>query len=198
MAKQVTPEFRASYPHLFKPQLNTLSNREEYSVLALFSPTADLTKLKAMAMEAITEKWGADQKKWPKKLRSPFRKHEEKEIENADGTKSLPAGFEPGGIFLTLKSKDRPSVVDQQVQPIIDTSEFYAGCYAKASVTVYAYEQAGNCGVSFGLGNVQKTRDGEPLGGTRSKPEQDFAPIATPSEDSIGGGSAKDASSLFN
>lgn len=201
MAKTVTPVFRVSYPHLFKPQLNKLSNKEEYSLLALFPKNADLTKLRTLAKEAAEEKWGADQKKWPKKFRSPFRNHDEKLIENDDGSKSYPPGYEQGGVFLTMKSKERPGVVDAQVQPILDPTEFYAGCYAVASVNVYAYDQAGNAGVAFGLGNVQKVKDGESLGGTRSKPENDFSPIAlTNGEDpsTAVNGEGKDAASLFS
>jgi hypothetical protein len=43
-----------------------------------------------------------------------------------------------------------------------------------ASVNFYAFNSNGNRGVACGLNNIQKLRDGEPLGG-RSRPEDDFA-----------------------
>lgn len=178
MAKPVTPTFRVSYPHVFEPALNKLSGKTEYSILCLFDSKADISAMKKAAMEAAAAKWGPDQKKWPKKFRSPFRKHEEKAEEQDNGSLLFPAGMEAGGVFVTMKSKERPAVVDQGLNKIIDKTDFYAGCYAVASYNVYAYEQMGNAGVSFGLGNIQKVKDGEPLGGSRSKPEDDFVAVA--------------------
>jgi hypothetical protein len=176
MANINTPVFRVSYPNVFKARRNDLNGKDEFSVVALFEKGADLTALKKAAQEAIIAKWGPDQAKWPKNLRSPFRDQAER-AKDVDGKRILPAGHVEGAIFLNLKSSQRPGVVDQNVQDIIDESQFYAGCFARASVNAYAYDQKGNRGVSFGLGNIQKVRDGEPLG-NRAKPEQDFAPIA--------------------
>lgn len=175
MANVNTPEFRVSYPSVFKARKNDLNGKDEYSVVALFKKGQDLTQLKAAAQKAITDKWGPDKAKWPANLRSPFRDQAER-AKDVDGKRVLPAGHEEGAIFLNLKSAQRPGVVDQNVQDILDESQFYAGCYARASINAYAYDQKGNRGVAFGLGNIQKMRDGEPLG-NRAKPEQDFAPI---------------------
>lgn len=184
-----TPKFRVSYPNVFKAMRNKLSGKDEFSVVCLFKKGEDLGQLKAAAQQAIIEKWGADKDKWPKNLRSPFRDQAElaKEV---DGKRIMPVGHEEGAIFMRLKSSQRPGVVDQNVQDIIDESQFYAGCWARASVNAYAYDQAGNRGVSFGLGNIQKIGEGEPLG-NRSKPEQDFAPIKT-EETAASTGSATD------
>jgi hypothetical protein len=196
MAKNInTPMFRVSYPNVFKAMKNKLSGKDEFSVVALFKKGEDLSTLKAAAQQAIIDKWGPDKEKWPKNLRSPFRDQGEM-AKDVDGKRILPAGHEEGAIFLRLKSQQRPGVVDQNVQDIIDESQFYAGCYARASINAFAYDQAGNRGVSFGLGNVQKMRDGEPLG-NRAKPEQDFAPIAVDDSGSAGG-AAKSATDIFS
>lgn len=192
MANINTPEFRVSYPNVFKPKRNDLNGKDEYSIVALFKKGQDLTALKAAAQKAIVDKWGPDKAKWPQNLRTPFRLQEERAKE-VDGKRVLPAGHEEGAIFLNLKSSQRPGVVDQNVQDILDESQFYAGCYARASSNAYAYDQKGNRGVSFGLGNIQKMRDGEPLG-NRAKPENDFAPVQTEGGSSEGAstGSATD------
>lgn len=169
----VTPEFRVSYPNVFKAQRNKLSGKDEYSVQALFKKGQDIQKLKDAAKAAATAKWGEDTSKWPKNLRLPFR--DQKELER-DGKQ--PDGTEPGAIFMRFKSERRPGVVDQNVQEIIEDSKFYAGCYAIASVNAYAYDQAGNRGVSFGLNHLQFVKDGEPFSG-RPKVEDAFAPIET-------------------
>lgn len=186
MANVVTPKFRVSYPNVFKAKKNDLNGKDEFSLVALFPKGTDLSKLKAIAHAAVVEKFGADQAKWPKNLRSPFRLQDERE---KDGV--MPAGYEKGAYFMNLKSSQRPGLVDQNVQDIIDQSTFYAGCFAVASVNAYAYQQKGNAGVSFGLGNIQKVSDGDPLG-SRTRPQDDFAPIEGAQD--LGG---QNASSIF-
>lgn len=191
MANVTTPNFRASYPQVFKPKKNDLNGKDEYSVVALFPKGADLNALKAAAEAAVVEKWGKDKSKWPQRLKSPFRDQGEK-AKNVDGKMVLPAGYEEGAVFLTLKSTQRPGVVDQNVQNILDESQFYAGCWARATVRAYAYDQKGNQGVAFGLQNIQKVRDGDPLGG-RTRAEDDFSPVDSGAAEAGTG----DATSLF-
>jgi hypothetical protein len=78
--------------------------------------------------------------------------------------------------FINANSGAAPGIVDnqQEPQPIIDRSEIYSGVYARASVNFYAFNSNGNKGIACGLNNIQKLRDGEPLGG-KSRAEDDFA-----------------------
>lgn len=174
MSKNImTPNFVASYPKLFKAELNEQSGKMEYSVVALFKKGEDLTALKEAAAACIVEKHGADKTKWPKNLKSPFRDQSEREKEG-----KLPAGHEAGAIFITMKSQSKPGVVDGNVQPIIDDAEVYAGCTMRATVRPYYYDKNGNKGVAFGLQNVQKVGDGTPLGGAKAAASTEFAPVA--------------------
>ena len=75
--------------------------------------------------------------------------------------------------FFNANSRQAPQVVDSHVQPILDQSEVYSGCYGKISVTFYGYNSNGNRGIAAGLGNIQKLRDGESLGG-RTTAAEDF------------------------
>jgi hypothetical protein len=191
--KTLTPEFRVSYANVFKPQKNDLNGKMEYSLVAIFPKGTDLTALKAAAAKPLIEKYGPDQAKWPSGLRSPFRKCSER-WKNEGGKQVIPAGYEDGdAIFLTLKATEayRPGVVDASVQDIVEPRDFYSGCYARASVRAYFYEQKGNRGVSFGLNNVQKLRDGDSLGGGASKPTDDFQPVDAPAAAAAGGQGAK-------
>lgn len=173
-----TPEFRVSYPYVFEPRLNDMNEKEklEYSVVAVFAPDADLSGLKKAAAAAMKEKWG-DKK--PKNLRSPFRKCDEREDEESG---EMPEGYEKGGHFMNLRSTQQPGVLNRKAKPILDAEEFYAGCYAIATVSCYAYEFKNkqgavmSAGVGFGLNNLQKTRDGDPLT-TRRKAEDEFKAI---------------------
>lgn len=197
----ITPVFRVSYPNVFRPKLNQLSKKEEYSLVALFKVGEDLSKLKAAAHAAIVAKWGEDQKKWPRKngvnaIRSPFRDQAEREKELEDGRKQMPDGYVKGAFFLTLKCYRQPGIVDQKREPIIDETQFYAGCWARAELAAFAYETAGNYGVSFWLNNLQKAKDDEPFSGRR-KAEDAFEAIEMPSGDSSNGAAGATTDDIF-
>ena len=76
--------------------------------------------------------------------------------------------------FVNANSATAPGIVDADRQQIIDRSEVYSGVYGRASITFYAFNSSGNKGIACGLNNLQKIRDGEPLGGKASA-ESDFA-----------------------
>jgi hypothetical protein len=178
----MTPKFRASFANVFRPGKAMEAGQEpKYGIMMLFEKGADLSGLKKAAEQAVVDKWGADKAKWPKNLKSPFRGQAEKEGE----------AYVAGAFFITATSKQKPGLVDGRNQPIIDESEFYSGCYARATVRAFAYDKAGNRGVAFGLQNVQKIADGEALAG-RSRAEDDFTPI-----DDADAGGGTNATSLF-
>lgn len=181
----ITPEFRAAFVGLFKataPRDNP-NGAKKYSVRAVFMPDADLSALKEQAKIAAEEKWGAG--KVPKTIRSPFRTNEE--LENP-----IP-GVPDDAIVMTFSAneeKQRPGLVDKNLQDIIDDSDVYAGAWFRAQVRAFAYDNAGNKGVSFGLQNVQKLRDDEPLGKGRAPASKVF--------EAFGGGAGKTANGLFD
>ena len=76
--------------------------------------------------------------------------------------------------FINANSPSAPGVVDADRNTIIDRSEVYSGVYGRASISLYAFNSNGNKGIACGLNNLQKIRDGEPLGG-KSRAEDDFA-----------------------
>lgn len=168
--KCVTPEFRVSFPAVFEPK--SFQNQEaKYSVVMLFDKKTDLAPLKKAAANAANEKWGAKEK-WPKGLKLPFRDGNEK---------SDMQGYE-NCIFVSSSSKMKPGLVNQSLKPILNPEEFYAGCYARAEVIAFAYDTAGNRGVSFSLQNIQKLRDGDSFSG-RKDAATVFEPVADSSED---------------
>lgn len=77
--------------------------------------------------------------------------------------------------FINANSTTAPGIVDTNCQPILTRSEVYSGVYGRASINLYAFNTNGNKGIACGLNNLQKIRDGEPLGG-KSRAEDDFAP----------------------
>ena len=165
--KVITGEVRLSYAHLFEPRpgMNP-GDAPKYStsILIAKSDKETLRKIKA-AIDAATAAglplWGG---KVPPNLRNPVR----------DGDTERPDDpAYQGHYFMNLTSKNKPGIVDRRLQPITDSSEIYSGCYARVSMNFFPYSHSGNRGVSAGLNNVQKLRDGDYLGG-RSRAEDDF------------------------
>lgn len=76
--------------------------------------------------------------------------------------------------FINANSASAPGIVDANRQPILERSEVYSGVYGRTSINFYAFNSNGNKGIACGLNNLQKIRDGEPLG-CKSRAEDDFA-----------------------
>ena len=76
--------------------------------------------------------------------------------------------------FINANSATAPGIVDADRNVIITRSEVYSGVYGRASINFYAFNSNGNRGIACGLNNLQKVRDGEPLGG-KSSAEDDFS-----------------------
>lgn len=86
--------------------------------------------------------------------------------------------------FVNANSITKPGVVDANRQPILDPSELYSGIIGRASINFYAYNVNGNRGIACGLNNIQKLKDGTPLGG-HSRAEDDFAGLDDDDDDSF-------------
>ena len=79
-----------------------------------------------------------------------------------------------GAYFINANATTAPGMVDADRNAIISRSEVYSGVYGRASISFYAFNSNGNKGIACGLNNLQKIRDGEPLG-SRASAESDFA-----------------------
>ena len=105
-------------------------------------------------------------------LKWPFR----------DGAERDAQGYGPGTTFINVSSKQQPGVVDRYAgtdgrpRPITEHSEVYPGCFVRASLRPFTYDTNGSKGVSFGLQNLQKLRDGERIDG-RMRPEEEFEAV---------------------
>ena len=76
--------------------------------------------------------------------------------------------------FINANSTTAPGIVDADRQQIIDRSEVYSGVYGRASISFYTFNSNGNRGIACSLNNLQKIKDGKPLGG-KARAEDDFA-----------------------
>lgn len=163
--KVITGKVRFSYANVWEPK-SINGGDEKYSV-SLIIPKEDTKTINEImaAIEAAKQdgkaKFGG---KIPANLKLPLR---DGDIDRPDDEAYK------NSYFVNANSKDKPQIVDKNVRPIMDQSEVYSGCYGRASITFYAFNQNGNKGIACGLGNLQKLADGEPLSG-RSRAEDDF------------------------
>ena len=166
--KVVTGEVRFSYAHVFEPA-SIEGSEPKYSVSILIDKNdkKTLSRVKAAieaAKQAGVSKFGG---KVPANLKLPLR---DGDTEREDDE------VYAGKYFINANAKTKPGIVDKGGNPIIDTTQFYSGCYGHASITFYAFNTSGNKGIACGLNNLMKTRDGEMLGG-RASAEDDFADL---------------------
>lgn len=166
--KVVTGVVRLSYANVWEPKAVNEGQTPKYSV-SLIIPKDDkdtVAKINAAIDAAIEEGIGKFGGKKPNKaaLKLPLRDGDVERDEDEAYANSY---------FINANSPTAPQIVDTKVQPILERGEVYSGVYARVSINFYAFNSNGNKGIACGLGNIQKVRDGEPLGG-KSKAEDDF------------------------
>lgn len=167
-------EVRLSYCNLFqaKPPFNAPQGDLKFSTTILLPKTntaakAAIDQAIAAAFEAgVSAKWNG--------VRPP-----QPSICVHDGDGPRPSDGQPFGeeckgcwVFTASCKADRPPfVVDTNVQPIIQQSDIYSGCYGNVNVSFFAYANSGKKGIGCGLNGFQKIRDGEPLASSVSATE---------------------------
>jgi hypothetical protein len=128
--------------------------------------TPEFAKLKAACEAAAKERFDG---KLPAGLSMPFRDGNEKDYTGYAGT-----------VFISPWSKQKPGIVDENVEPLLDLDRLYPGVIVRADVKPFAWSVSGKKGVSFGLNHLQIVRDGERMDG-KSSPSSVFSPVGNDS-----------------
>ena len=169
--KVITGEVRLSYANLWEPKsINGGAPKYSVSIIIPKSDTRTIAKIKAAIETAYREgetKLKGNGKTVPalSALKTPLR----------DGDTERPDDEAyADSYFLNANSGTAPGIVDSACETIFERSQIYSGVYARASVNFFAFNSNGNKGIACGLNNIQKLRDGDPLGG-KSRAEDDFA-----------------------
>ena len=155
---EVTVTGIGSYLNLWEPKAFG-TNDPKYSLVILFKKT-DKKQVAAVrkAIEAAEE--AAIDKVWkgkrPAKIADPVHDGDEERSDKPEYA---------GMYYINCKNSERPGVVDQNVQPILERDKIYSGCVLNAALNFYGYSQNGNNGVSASLENVQLVSDGKRLSG---------------------------------
>ena len=174
--KVLTGEVRLSYANLVTPRVSQQGGEPKYSVTLLIPKPDNATKMdidnsiRAAYEEGVSKKWGGAHPQ-PKAI-----------VHDGDGLRQsgLPFGEECKGHWvITASTKNKPQVVGiDNINCELAPNDIYSGMYARVTINFFAYDTAGSKGVGCGLGNVLKTRDGEPLSGGASA-ASDFADFNT-------------------
>lgn len=182
-AKYVTPVFRGSFVNVFSPQ-SVDGGEPKYGLSAIWTPSKfgpkDKARWNAM-MNALNAESKAAFKMGLKELPQNYKKGVR------DGKEKMDVeGYGEGTKFANLTSKMRPGVVDFRTgEPISpedgNAEEVYSGAFFQATVTVYSYNNK-NKGVSLGLYNLRKVKDGPRLD-LRTDAAADFADDAEIDDD---------------
>lgn len=197
---------RFSYANFFVPKADdenkidkkTGKPAEFYSGQVIISKKdkESIDKVNAAVNAAAKEKLG--DKKIPSMWKLPLRDGDEEWEEKGEHLK--------GCFFFNCKAKGKPSVVgtrkyteediaqwdaENEMQSSeyiarnrpklgklvkLTEEDFKSGDYGRISVDMYYFE-AESKGIAVGLGNVQKLKDGDALGGSRTSADDDFGDL---------------------
>lgn len=166
--KVVTGKVRFCYVNVFEPTAMKEGDTPKYNICILI-PKEDAKTLEKInkAIEAAKQagkaKLADKNGKIPSNLKLPLR--------DGDDERGDDPAFE-GMYFINANSNRKPSIVDKELNPIMDKEELYSGCYGRASINFYAFNTSSK-GIAAGLNNLQKLEDGEMLAGG-STPDEDF------------------------
>jgi len=169
--KVITGEVRLSYANLWESKsINGGAPKYSVSIIIPKSDTRTIAKIKAAIEAAYREgetKLKGNGKTVPPlaSLKTPLR---DGDIDRPDDEAYADS------YFVNANSGTAPGIVDSACETIFERSQIYSGVYARASVNFYAFNSNGNKGIACGLNNIQKLRDGDPLGG-KPRAEDDFA-----------------------
>ena len=166
--KVVTGKVRFCYVNAFEPTIMNEGDTPKYNICILIKKDdkATLDKInKAIeaAKQAGKAKLADKNGKIPSNLKLPLR--------DGDDERGDDPAFE-NCYFINANSNRKPSIVDRDLNPIMEKEEFYSGCYGRASINFYAFNVSSK-GIAAGLNNLQKLEDGEMLAGG-STAEEDF------------------------
>ncbi|MFR0814371.1 MAG: ssDNA-binding protein [Enterococcus casseliflavus] len=170
----VTGEVRFSYVSLLSPKPNDFGGDPKYQTTILLPKSDVATKAKIDAAIEAAKQVGKD-KKWggviPPMVASPI--HDGDGVRPSDG---MPFGQECKGHWVFSASTTRkPEIIDLDGNSVIDPTQIYSGMYGRIALNFAAYSAQGKKGVGcYVATNVQKTRDGNPLGSSDPDAASDF------------------------
>ena len=142
--KVITGIVKLAYAHIFEAYaVEGIEGIEPIYSTTIIIPKTDIETLKA-----IDAAIGEAKKELRHKgaIRTPMR----------NGDLERPGDpLYKGCYFINANSKNRPGIVDSNVNTIVDPVEVKNGCYARISFNLYGYNSNSNKGIAAGLNSIQ-------------------------------------------
>ena len=184
-----TPVGRVAFPKVFTPAPGMSGGAPKYKLDLIFDKkareSAEYKSMISTVRKIMVDKFGADQKSWPKTWKNPIRKCADRDSysNQAEGDTFIGISCNP--------DKSKPQVLDRKSGRLLVTADdFYSGCFAQVTAAVGWYEVEGNKGVHFLLNNVLKTDDGERMDNKKSAFD-DFGVDPGAATDDLGSGESQ-------
>ena len=164
--QMTTGTARLSYPQLWEAK-SFKGGKPKFSATLLIPKTDKKTLDRIKSCVEAAKADGKD-KSWkgsiPKDLDLPLH----------DGDADFNAGKKgeecKGHFYLNAKSEMKPVVLDEKGDEMLRQADVYAGCYVKAAINFFPYNNAGK-GVGVGLNAIKKVKEGEPFSSRPSAEE---------------------------
>lgn len=176
----ITSEVRFSYVNLVEAKAINNVGAPQYSAKILIRKDDAKTKEALGKARDAARQNGVTEGKKPFATMSP-QKLATMNISIKDGDVDFPDNPECAGC-LVINAKtpaDKPPGIlvdypDGAREKPRTPTDIYSGMYGIAHLQLYPYDTAGNAGIGISLQNVLKTKDGDPLGGSRKRAEDVF------------------------
>lgn len=176
---------RFSYLNVFTPRAVQPGQEPKYSTAVLI-PKTDKTsyqKIKAIVDSLRADVAAKNGGKLPSGFKNPLK---DGDAQDADGNRIYDDNYK-GMVFFNCSSKEQPTIVGKDRQPIADKTQIYSGMWGYINVNLYPYDNVGK-GVGIGLNHIMKSKDDAPFSsrvtvadafaGIDVAPEEDFDPFS--------------------
>ena len=167
----ITPPFRVAFPHVFVPNPRQ-TEKEQFDIAMLFPKSTNMDHINAAIDHVVKEECKGSKKGLKMPIRDGDKDPAFEEYQESHADMHV----------MSARTTFKPGVVDKSLEDIIDPGDFYSGCWARASITCFHYDTAGNKGISFSLNNIQKLKDDEPFTAAGMKAQQEFSDEGIPDD----------------
>jgi hypothetical protein len=168
------PGVRISYPHLFVPHVAKGATEAKYGAAIILPNNAPAVPENQLAGATLLEQVFNARARIIAEFMKGVAPVPGKDLPAYPGPTREPNNPDFANVYiLGCNNKSKPTVVDGNMQPVMNTDLIYPGCYVNASISIYYYEKLK--GIAIGLDGVQFLRDGprldnKPTAGDMFKP----------------------------
>lgn len=166
---------RLSYPSLFQPKTMEDGKDPRYQATLIIPKTDTVTLGKiSQALQSVYAEASQATGAWRgKPPTQPTISYYDGDLPNPRSGEDWGAECK-GCMVLRTSSANKPDVVDEYGNKVMDATKVYAGCYIYAGIAFAGYDTNGNKGIGAFINTVMFAGDGEPFG-AHNDAKADFA-----------------------